>query len=90
MCLDLLDEACEINEEPCFKFPKLKKAVGYELLRLPESGGNFLDVIAMPKGGYTTSYLKAVVHHAKVYIWPLQCELDMCEVNDNVNLAEYL
>lgn len=68
--LDLLAEAWEINEELCFKFPKLKKAGGYELLRLPESGGKLLDVIAMPKGGYTTSYLKAVVHHAKIYIRP--------------------
>ena len=84
---DLLAEAWEINEELCFKFPKLKKAGGYELLRLTESGGKFLDAIAMPKGGYTTSYLKAVVHHAKIYIRPLQCELDIAEVAGSVSLS---
>ena len=46
-----------------------------------------LDVIAMPKGGYTTSYLKAVVHHAKIYIRPLQCELDVYEVADRVSFG---
>lgn len=61
--LDLLAEAFEINEELCFKFPKLRKAGGYELFRLPQSGGKLLDTIPMPKGGYTTSYLKVVVHH---------------------------
>ena len=88
--LDLLAEAWEINEELCFQFPKFKKAGVHELLRLFESGGKFLDVITMPKGGYTTSYLKAVVYHAKIYIRPLQWELNLCEVNDKVNLAEYL
>ena len=85
--LDLLSEAWEINEEIVFKFPKLKNAGGYELLRISESGGKMLDVIAMPKGGYTTSYLKAVVHHAKIYIRPLQCELDVYEVADRVSFG---
>ena len=78
--LDLLAEAFENNEELCFKFPKLRKAGGYELLRLPQSGGKHFDIIPMPKGGYTTSYLKAVVHHAKIHIRPLQRQLDIDEV----------
>lgn len=83
--LDLLAEAWEINEELFYKFPKLKNGGGYELLHVPESGGKGLDVIAMPKSGYTTAYLKAVVHHAKIYIRPLQCELNLDEVTDTVS-----
>ena len=31
-----------------------------------------LDVIASPESGYTVSYPKAVVHHAKIYFRPLE------------------
>ena len=39
----------------------------------------------MPKGGYSVKYLRAVVHHAKIYIRPLQQELDVGEVSDMVS-----
>ena len=82
----MLAEAWEINDELLYKFPKLKNGGGYEHFRLPETGGKVLDVIAMPKGGYTTAYLKAVVHHAKIYICPLQCDLNLDEVRDRANI----
>ena len=45
---------------------------GFELLRVMEGGGKSLEVIQMPEAGYTPEYLKAVIHHAKIFIQPLQ------------------
>ena len=70
ICLNLCAEAWEIKEELLFTFPKLNNAGGFELLRVAECGGRMLDVIAMPKGGFTVTYLKAVVHSAKIYVRP--------------------
>lgn len=53
-----------------YKFPKLTDSGGFELMRVPESG-KLLDVIASPANQYTFSYLRAVIHHAKIYIRPL-------------------
>jgi len=36
-----------------------------------------LEVIRMPESGYTTEYLKAVIHTAKLYIRPLQTDLSV-------------
>ena len=59
-----------------YQFPKLKEGGGFELLRVPEGGGKLLQVIASPESGYTVTYLRAVVHHAKVYVRPMQNNLD--------------
>ena len=62
----------DIHLELCSQFPRLNEAGGYELLRVPEGGGKSIEVVACPEAGYTVSYLKAVVHNAKVFIRPLQ------------------
>ena len=55
------------------------------MLRVPEGGKN-LDVIASPPGsGYTVSYLRAVVHHAKVYIRPMQKDLSLEPLKEPVS-----
>ena len=72
------DDYCEwleIYDELLFQYPKLKDSGGFELLRVREGGGKRLQVIACPPKGYTVSYLRAVVHHATVYIRPLQRDL---------------
>ena len=46
------------------------------MLHVPEEGGRDLEPIKAPKDGYSVEYLKAVVHNAKVYIRPLQKNLD--------------
>lgn len=56
------------------------------MLRIPEGGGKTLQIIAMPEKGYTVSYLRAVVHHAKIYLRPLQKELDIEYVETEVSL----
>ena len=76
--------AHEINEELLYSFPKLSHAGGFELLRVPEGGGKHLDVVAAPEYGYTVSYLRAVIHHAKIYILPLQRDLSLEPEKDEV------
>lgn len=67
----------EIYDELLFQYPKLKEGGGFELLRVGEGGGKRLQVIACPPNGYTVAYLRAVVHHATVYIRPLQRDLSV-------------
>ena len=53
-------------------------------MRVPEGGSKQLEVIAAPETGYTVSYLKAVIHHAKIYIRPLQRDLCLEPVKETV------
>ena len=41
-------------------------------------------MIASPSSGYTVTYLRAVVHHAKIYVRPLQQDLSLDPVEDEV------
>jgi hypothetical protein len=77
-------DAQEIHEELAFQFSKLSQAGGFEPLRVPE-GGKQLDVIASPESGYTVSYLRAVVHHAKIYIMPMQKDLSLEPIKEPVS-----
>lgn len=80
VCGDVHDIYLELSSQ----FPQLAECGGFELLRVPEGGGKQLDVIASPENGYTTSYLKAVVHHAKIYIRPLQKDLSLEPIKEEV------
>lgn len=82
--LNALADAQEIYQDLAFHFPKLCDGGGFELLRLPEGGGKQLDVIASPESGYTVSYLRAVVHHAKIFIRPMQRDLSLEPQKDEV------
>ena len=55
----------EFHDELVEAFPKLENAGGYELLRTEEGNSWDLVVIPQPSEGYTASYLKNVVQHAK-------------------------
>ena len=79
-------DASEIYQDLSYHFPKLCDSGGFELLRIPEGGGKQLDVIAAPSCGYSVSYLKAVVHHAKIFIRPLQKDLSLDPVKEQVRL----
>ena len=70
--IDAYSDAQEIHQELLYHFPKLRDGGGYELLRTSEGGGKLLQVIASPENGLSVSYLRAVVHHAKIFIRPLQ------------------
>lgn len=49
----------------------------YELLRTNERNTHRLEIIPPPSSGYTVSYLKSVTSQAKVYVRPLQKDLDL-------------
>lgn len=63
-------------------YPKLAEGGGCELLRCSDKGGRELVVIDMPAAGYTPQYLQSVVSSAKIYIRPLQKNLDLTYSED--------
>ena len=75
-------DAEDIDAELNHHFPKLGQGGGYELLRCSDKGGRELLVIDMPAAGYTPQYLKSVVTSAKIYIRPLQRDLDISPAED--------
>ena len=88
------DGATELHSEIMYAFPILKDGGGYELLRVSGSGArSALHVIPQPAQGYTVPYLKEVVRQAKVYIRPLQRDLqlipDVTSVSDLVMISMY-
>lgn len=87
--LDEYSEWPEIYDELLFQYPKLKESGGFELLRVGEGGGKRLQTIACPPKGYTVVYLQAVVHHATVYIRPLQRDITL-EVESPQPVSENL
>ena len=77
----------DIYSELQFQFPKLKDGGGFEMLRVTEGGGKTLQVIAMPEHGYSVPYLRAVIHHAKIYLRPLQKKLSTEEEHDTSDVS---
>lgn len=75
--VDLYSTAQQFYDDLLSQYPKLREGGGFELLRVTEGGSRDLEIIKVPDGGYTTVYLKAVVHSAKLYIRPLQKALDL-------------
>jgi hypothetical protein len=51
-------------------FPALSQT-GYKFLRVSTAGGRELQVIECPTEGFTVSYLKAYLGHAKYYLRPV-------------------
>lgn len=81
------DQAMELHAEIINAFPMLKDGGGYDLLRLGDgTDRNTLCVIPQPSQGYNVSYLKEVVRQAKIYIRPIQHDLELLpEVTDSSN-----
>lgn len=69
-------DAEELNHELTDYYPKLAEGGGYELLR-SGGGGRELFVIDMPSVGYSAQYLKSIISSAKIYVRPLQKDLDL-------------
>ena len=80
-------ESSEFHEELLDAFPKLKQAGGYELLRTSEHSNKEVVVIPPPPGGYTASFLKAIVVQAKVYVRPLQQSLSLEAVSGSESVS---
>ena len=83
-------DAEEFHEDLLETFPKLRTGGGYELLRTNDRNTRTLDVILPPPSGYTVAYLKSVAGQARIYIRPLQKDLDLTpsEGEDTVSSSE--
>ena len=67
-------------------YQKLENAGGYELLRcLPNSRS--LTRLQPPSGGHTPESLKGDVGHARIYIQPLQSDLDTTPMQNTASEA---
>ena len=53
-------------------FPPLESSGGVELLRTSTRSGRGLDVIPIPKRGFTVNYLRSVLGQARCYLRPIQ------------------
>jgi len=58
-----------MHDELIITFPKLATLGGFELMRINPFRKQ-LEIIPCPENGYSVDYLKAVVHHSKIYIRP--------------------
>ena len=85
-------DADDLHYDLLEAFPKLRAGGGYELLRASERNTRSLDVIPPPPSGYTVAYLKSVAGQAKIYIRPLQKDLDLTPTlgEDTVRLITIL
>ena len=77
----------DLHREILLYYPRLNDGGGYEFLRTDEKNRKYLTCIPPPSGGYTTTYLKSVVHQAKLYIRPLQQNLDLTPAPEDVNVC---
>ena len=88
-CIRLPEDgySAELHADLIDAFPKLMDGGGYELLRVSDSGrSKGLEMIPVPSGGYTASYLKDVAQQAKIYIRPIQRHLSLEPVLARVNV----
>ena len=67
-------DSFHIHEEILKAFPALKDCGGYNLLR--QSKGSSLICIEPPHGGYTVKFLSDVMNRAKLFVRPLQRDID--------------
>ena len=65
------------------KYQQLDAGGGYSLLRLAKNSHK-LEEIETANGGLTVPYLKDIVRQAKLYIRPLQCEIEGDDVKPTV------
>ena len=73
----------EIHKLILAEYPQLEAAGGYSLLRLSENSRELVE-IETPGRGLTVPYLKDIVRQAKLYIRPLQCDLQITDVKPTI------
>ena len=61
-------------------FQQLEKTGGYTLLRLASNSSTLLE-IEPPKGGMNVKYLRDILKSAKLFIRPLQSDVNVDEIN---------
>lgn len=78
--------ASELREQLFNEYPKLKEAGGFQYLRTPGQQKEFHVIPLPPGGGYSVANLKAIVKQAKLYLRPIQSELDLSGEVSNVTV----
>ena len=68
-------DAEHIHQVLLEKFPVLESCGGYTLLRLAENSHSMVEIEG-PDSGMTVSYLKDILNQAKLYIRPLQRDIE--------------
>jgi hypothetical protein len=77
--IGLKASAQQLHQKFILVYPKLENAGGYELLRcLPNS--RTLTKLQPPSGGHTPESLKGDVGQARIYLRPLQRDLDTTSI----------
>ncbi|XP_071844842.1 uncharacterized protein [Apostichopus japonicus] len=57
-------------------YPKLREAGGFEYMKA-DGPSKRLHLIPIPEGGFTAANLKNVAKQAKIYLRPIQCDLEL-------------
>lgn len=77
-------EAEDLFTELLHHFPKLRDGGGYELLLAGCRGGRELTPLEPPSDGYSVQFLKSVVAASKIFVRPLQKDLNI-ELHSDAN-----
>lgn len=80
LALDSAMTASELREHLFDEYPKLRDAGGFQYLKTSGQHKVFEVIPLAPSGGYSVANIKAIVKQAKVYLRPIQAELDLSAV----------
>ena len=87
--IPLQSSASQVHEILLQEFPKLEEGGGYEICRT-HVGSRELNVIPCPPDGYTQSFLSIEAGQARLYIRPLQRDLDTTPTFPEINSSEII
>lgn len=69
-------------------YPKLREAGGFEYMKA-DGPSKRLHLIPIPEGGFTAANLKNVAKQAKIYLRPIQCDLELTTTVSNISNCSY-
>lgn len=75
LVFDFNGDAEHIHSVLLYQFPQLKACGGYTLMRLKDNSYDLVE-IEYPAKGLNVSYLKDILNQAKLYIRPLQRNIE--------------
>ncbi|XP_071829806.1 uncharacterized protein [Apostichopus japonicus] len=88
LALDSAMTASELREHLFDEYPKLRDAGGFQYLKTSGQHKVFEVIPLAPSGGYSVANIKAIVKQAKVYLRPIQAELDLSAVTEDVSVVD--
>ena len=88
LCMSWYGDSDEVYDVIMKTYSNLSEGGGYELLR--QVCGCTMEIIPLPPEGYTVQYLKSTVQNAKIYIRPIQRQLDLSVLECDVSYVACL